>query len=246
METVPVTNETSVTEQTTASLAALRSLARKAALTSVGAMALAYDAAKVAAADGAKLVEKAEARGEQAQQDATRQVNELENQATREAQSLQELVAARFASLARGTSSEMKRWRSSLDASTERMNETVETASPAVKTQMTQSIQQQVEYLLTKLGIPTREQVDKLSREIQSLKSRLDEHLAQTQSVTQETLPEPLADYDTLSAREIIVLVPGLTVDQLQAVRDYEAGRANRVTVLREVDDQIKLRLAVA
>ncbi|HHX66214.1 MAG TPA: hypothetical protein GX702_15160 [Chloroflexi bacterium] len=49
----------------------------------------------------------------------------------------------------------------------------------------------------------------------------------------------PIADYDTLSAEEIIDRIKGLDEEQLRTLRDYEAAHEQRTVVLTAIDSQL-------
>lgn len=46
----------------------------------------------------------------------------------------------------------------------------------------------------------------------------------------------PIPDYDELSASQVVARLPGLEGAELEAVRDYEAGRRQRKTILSKID----------
>jgi hypothetical protein len=46
----------------------------------------------------------------------------------------------------------------------------------------------------------------------------------------------PIPGYDALSASQVVERLIGLSVDELQAVRDYEASHRNRRTILGKID----------
>jgi hypothetical protein len=45
----------------------------------------------------------------------------------------------------------------------------------------------------------------------------------------------PIPGYDSLSASQVVQRLPGLSADELEAVRSYEAARRGRKTVLLRV-----------
>lgn len=247
MTNVTVTNVENVQQQANATLAAMRKLSRKARLASVGLAGLAYDAAKGVVTDSADFVDKAERRGEQVQKDVTRRVRAFEKQTKREVKNLRHRVQSQYHELERRAAKEMKKWGGAAESSTEGVAEEVSGAAKGIEVQ----IQQQVEQVLNRLGIPSRDRLEKLSREIQELNTRLDAQLAAPTTVPEAAPAEgaggeaPLPAYDTLTAKEVIHYLPALDLAQLQLLRNYEAIHANRVTVLRAVDEQIKERLAV-
>jgi hypothetical protein len=44
-----------------------------------------------------------------------------------------------------------------------------------------------------------------------------------------------ITDYDSLSASHVVTRLPGLTVDELEAVRAYEVGHRGRKTILNKI-----------
>ena len=44
-----------------------------------------------------------------------------------------------------------------------------------------------------------------------------------------------ITDYDSLSASQVVTRLPGLTLDELEAVRAYEAAHRGRKTILNKV-----------
>ena len=61
----------------------------------------------------------------------------------------------------------------------------------------------------------------------------------------QVALAPCIVGYAEMSAKTAINQLKGLTVEQLATMRAYEAAHAGRVTVLREIDQQVKRVLAV-
>jgi hypothetical protein len=44
-----------------------------------------------------------------------------------------------------------------------------------------------------------------------------------------------ITDYDSLSASQVVTRLPGLTLDELEAVRAYESGHRGRKTILNKI-----------
>jgi hypothetical protein len=61
------------------------------------------------------------------------------------------------------------------------------------------------------------------------------------QAAPQPTEPGPAADdlaitdYDSLSASHVVTRLPGLTLDELEAVREYEVAHRGRKTILNKI-----------
>lgn len=244
MTKVTVTNVETAEQQANAMLAAVRKLSRKATMASVGLAGLAYDSAKGLVTDSTAFVDKAERRGEKVQEDLTRRVHAFEKRTKREVKKLRHRVESRYHELERRATAEMKKWSGTAEGSAEGVTQTATGTVKGLETQ----VQQQVEQVLNRLGIPSRDRLEQLSREIQELNARLDAQLAgptttpAAMPVEQET---PFPGYETLTVKEVIQRLPALDMMQLQLLRNYEAAHTNRITVLRAVDEQIKERLAV-
>jgi hypothetical protein len=58
-------------------------------------------------------------------------------------------------------------------------------------------------------------------------------------------LREPLAGYDALNAPTVKARLAGMSVAELEILRDYEARNKARITVLQAIDGEIRDRLAV-
>ena len=90
-------------------------------------------------------------------------------------------------------------------------------------------------------GVPTpavfNGQIDQAVARVRALAERKKEDNGQTL---------PIPSYDDLTAKEIIDMLDSLTVDELEAFRQYEAKGKARVTVLRAIDEKLKKQLAVA
>ncbi|RMF18349.1 MAG: hypothetical protein D6761_02865 [Candidatus Dadabacteria bacterium] len=56
---------------------------------------------------------------------------------------------------------------------------------------------------------------------------------------TTATAANPIKDYDKLNAQNAIKALSGLSREQLEAVRAYEAAHKNRKTVLAAIDEQL-------
>lgn len=54
-------------------------------------------------------------------------------------------------------------------------------------------------------------------------------------STTHQSSDLSIPGYDTLSASQVVQRLAGLTVDELEAVRDYEAGTRGRRTILSKI-----------
>jgi|GEM_PF-5724724 len=98
-------------------------------------------------------------------------------------------------------------------------------------------IEQAVQQALRRLGIPSRERVERLSREVDELTAMIDKRLAE-QRVAEET-NLPLDNYSGLTVKQIMERLNGLSAEELTALRTYEGRHRKRVTLLRELDRRI-------
>lgn len=57
--------------------------------------------------------------------------------------------------------------------------------------------------------------------------------------------PLPIANYDQLMAKQVIDQLARLTVDELQAIQEYEKQHAARITVLRVIDQTLRRKLDI-
>lgn len=183
-----------------------RDMGHKAVLAYLGLWGLAYDGA-IAAWDGSfHFVSRAEKRGEEIEKQMSDQVGKLETQA----------------------SDELKRWRETMQKNMRSMSKEVSKGGKAAEGEF----EQQVTRIMAKLGIPSRERLDKLSQEIEILTAKIDEELQQEKVVA----PLPIEGYDDLTAKDIIAKLGALPEEALKTLRAYEAEHEDRVTILREID----------
>lgn len=239
MKTLSVTNlQQETTRQCLAERAEqMRKMGRKAALAYLGLLGMAYDQAVGFWRESSKLAEKAEQRGETLQAEAQERLESMRANVRNELKMTQEAFSAPFTRLEVRAGNALRRLRGQVEAQTEAVSQELAESGKAVEVE----IRQQVEETLTRLGIPSRDRLERLSYELEEVSQKLDAQLAPP---AMPALPWP--EYATLNARPIIAMLPSLTLEQLQAVRAYEEANASRITVLRAVDDAIKARLAVA
>ena len=225
-----------VQEQVEDNVKRLRQLNRRGVLAYVGLWGVIYDQAKALVEEGTNWLDQAEQRGMKLEETLNDQLLTLDNQAAHE----------------------LKKWRARLQPKPQ----AVKSEPTRATTTIEHEIEQRIEQLLTHLGIPHRDRLERLSREIDALSRKLDEQLQQAQTAATEKQPAekqateeqvaeeseavlPLPDYDKLNAKTVMSQLKQLDAEQLQAVRAYESTHAARVTVLREIDQQMKRALAV-
>lgn len=180
---------------------------RKVALAYAGLFGLAYDEAKAILERGRKMVSQAESRGEK-----------MEAATRRQAKSARQGVEKRV----QKAEKEVEKIQKRLVKQVRRSEATAEN-----------EMDSQVEKVLERLGIPSRERIVKLSAEIEALSRKIDQEVLQAGGTKWVA---PLAAYNTLTAREIVALLDGMDTGKLAEVKAYELAHDNRVTITREVD----------
>ncbi|MCB0037014.1 MAG: hypothetical protein KDE51_23450 [Anaerolineales bacterium] len=99
-------------------------------------------------------------------------------------------------------------------------------------------IETQIEKLFTQMGIPSREDINRLGKRVDELTREIDAKLLKTTSPA--VLDEPFKGYKKLTVREVNERLKGLTMRELTAVKQYEMAHENRVTILREVNQRLE------
>lgn len=77
---------------------------------------------------------------------------------------------------------------------------------------------------------------------IEVVSEKVDAAGAAAKAVSKTRVPElkaPFANYDEMTAKEIVAKIDGMANEELRQVKLYEAANQNRVTVMREVDRQM-------
>lgn len=189
---------------------------RKVALAYAGLLGMAYDEAKAILERGRKMVNEAEDRGEK-----------LEAAAVRQAKSVRRGVEKRVKSAEKEVEKVQKRFTKSLRRSEAKAENEIDV---------------QVERVLERLGIPSRDRIVKLSAEIEALSRKIDQAVVQAEA---EVVGEPLPGYDTLTAREIVDRMAEMDSAQLTQLKAYELTHDKRVTVTREADRLLEMHGAV-
>jgi poly(hydroxyalkanoate) granule-associated protein len=196
----------------------IRDAGRRAVLAYAGLWGMAYDEATALLDKGKSMLEEAEHRGETMESTATERVKKVSEQAKSRLQK----VEARVDSL-----------QGKISSRTERVEGKVE-----------YDLEAQVERVLDRLGIPSRDRIMKLSEEIEALSLKLDAQMAVERGmvvkVEAEPVVLPLVDYTELTAKEIVTMLDKLTVAELVEIKRFEEAHENRVTVLREVNRRIE------
>ncbi len=191
----------------------VRETTRKALLAYAGLWAMAFEEAQAILERSRKLVAEAERRGEALEREAEKELRQTRSQLEQR----------------------LRRPLSQVEQRVEKVRQQVARRLERTEGVAEKELEQHVERILERLGIPSRERIVKLSQEIEELNRKLDAILA----ARAETAREPFPGYDTLTVKEIVARLPELDEEQLRAVRTYEALHQNRVTVLRAVDHEL-------
>jgi hypothetical protein len=196
----------------------MRDAGRRAVLAYAGLWGMAYDEATTLLNKGKSMLEEAEHRGETMESAATERVKKVGEQAKSRLQK----VEARVDSLQGKISSRAERAEGKVEY----------------------DLEAQVERVLDRLGIPSRDRIMKLSEEIEALSLKLDAQMAVERGmvvkVEAEPVVLPLVDYTELTAKEIVTMLDKLTIAELVEIKRFEEAHENRVTVLREVNRRIE------
>jgi hypothetical protein len=136
---------------------------RKVVLASVGLCAYVVDGAAAVVKSGTRLFTSAEHRGVRMSRDVTRRFGDLEEQAVTEMRKLQEDV----------------------DESVDHLRAGI--LSP--KGDMDEELEKRVELVLSNLGLPSRERLERLGQEIDDLNQKIDQQLMR---LPETPYPEPL------------------------------------------------------
>lgn len=205
-------------EQVDNNLRQIRQAGRKAVLAYAGLWGMAYDEAMTLLDQSKHVLDKAEDRGEELEAEANRRTEKVRAQAEEQLKAMEsrfDKVRNRFARQA------------------DEMEESVEA-----------DLENQVERVLERLGIPSRERISKLSIEIEALSQKIDAQLAAKPEVSVqaegEVMVVPIAGYNEMTAREIIAMLGSFGKGELVAIKSYEVSNEGRVTILREVDRLIQ------
>ena len=84
------------------------------------------------------------------------------------------------------------------------------------------------------------EETDRKKREASKEGQQYVGNTSEAKSARGESLSPPIEDYDELNVGEVEDRLKGLSKDELQRVRDYEKGHANRKTLLQKLDREIQ------
>lgn len=99
--------------------------------------------------------------------------------------------------------------------------------------------EQQMQFVLRTFNIPSMDDISRLDKELERLNRKLDAQLKEKQLAAM-----PIANYDDLTAKEIIAQLDGLDDTGLKAVEEFESAHGQRKTVLREVEHRLQAEIA--
>ena len=99
--------------------------------------------------------------------------------------------------------------------------------------------EQQMQFVLRTVNIPSMDDISRLDKELERLNRKLDAQLKDKQLAAM-----PIANYDDLTAKEIIAQLDELDEVGLKAVEEFETAHGQRKTVLREIDHRLQAEIA--
>lgn len=97
-----------------------------------------------------------------------------------------------------------------------------------------QMAERQMQGVLRTFNIPSIDDIKRLDKELDRLNRKLDAQLKDKQLAAM-----PIADYEELTAKEIIAQLDGLDEAGLKAVEMFESAHGHRKTVLRELESRL-------
>lgn len=222
-------NLRNVQEQVGENSEQVRKYAHKAALAYAGLWAMAYDSAK-SGLDGSKeMLEKAEKRGEEVEQEFNKQYHKYYDQAMEEFKKLQERygenlnldeVSKYYDQAMEEAKKLQERYAGNLD-----LDEVSKTVTKTVGDN-TKLVQENLAKALSMVGITGKGE-------------DIRETVIEVTATVEETLKAPVKDYDDLTAKDLIAQFEGMSKRKLAMIREYEVATKNRVTVLRELDERL-------
>ncbi len=206
------------------------STGRKVARAYAGLLGMAYDETRAILERGRKIVSEAESRGEKMEAATLRQVKNVRKDVEKQVEKRVKMAEKEVGKVQKRFVKQVRRSEAKAE----------------------NSIDAQVERVLERMGIPSRERIVKLSAEIEALSQKIDQEVVQVTAVeataVQATVVQPAVEvvaplpaYDSMTAREIIALLDEMTPAQMAEVRVYEMAHDNRVTVTREIDRRLEV-----
>lgn len=99
--------------------------------------------------------------------------------------------------------------------------------------------EQQMQTVLRTFNVPSMDDINRLDKELDRLNRKLDVQLKEKQLAA-----VPIANYEDLTAKEIIAQLEGMNEAGLKAVEVFESAHGQRKTVLREVENRLHTEVA--
>lgn len=203
-----------------------REIGRKAMLAYLGVWGMGYDAGKSAYNDGWKWVEKAEKRGEKVEKELTKLAKAYQKDFPGE--------VSKLAHTAQETATEVAK-----DVTVQ-----ADKVSKSMHKVWSQYVSTPAGEKVEEIGVQAVDMADKAVAKSQKIVSEVAEG-AQAQLAEAQIMVDSAADkiwkgYDDLSVKDIAAGLEKKSMKQLEALRDYEVGNKNRVTVLREIDARMQ------
>jgi poly(hydroxyalkanoate) granule-associated protein len=130
--------------------------------------------------------------------------------------------------------SEAKKARKDAEKRVKKLQKRLESRIRRTESKTEKQLERQVQDVLDRLGIPSRERIEKLNREIDALTKKIDQQLAKP------AVELPIANYEVLNVKDVVSHLDNLSPAELATIKEYEMAHENRVTVLREIDRRLE------
>jgi uncharacterized protein YdaU (DUF1376 family) len=171
-----------------------KEMTRRAALTYLGLLGLAYDTGKDLLHDGSKLLARAEKRGAKIERTLNRRWSSVESRMT----------------------GQVRSWREQVQHRTEEFSQD-----------------------LSERGKEIEDSARKFVSRVKTEGSRVSD-ISEIKIEVQVKEKPPIEGYDEMTVQDVLERLPGFDAEMLTEMRVYEAAHKNRVTVLREIDEQLQ------
>jgi hypothetical protein len=193
----------------------VREIAHKAVLAYAGLWGMAYDSARYGLENSQELLEKAEKRGEEMEQEFSKWYDRYLDQATDEFSKLRERYGENFEGV-----------KDVVAENTKGVTEVITTNTKVVTDKVLSTVRP-----------------GSNGKDVQETVIEVAEAAKETANATKEAVEEmvkaPFDGYNDLTAKEVVAKFDGMDDKALEMIRDYETATKNRVTVLRELDERL-------
>lgn len=207
-----------------------REMGRKAMLAYLGMWGMGYDAGKSVYADGWKWVEKAEKRGEQVEKELTKVVKAYQKDFPGEVTKLAHTAEETAKDVAKDVTVQADKVSKSMQKVWSQY-----VSHPAAET---------VEEIGVKAVEAAESVVAKSQMVVNEAAEAAQEKIEEAKQQVSSAVEDIWKGYDELSVKDIAAGLEKKSMKQLEALRDYEVGNKNRVTVLREIDARMQAMTA--